>query len=356
MIEGITFDDVLIVPKMSDIESRSDISLRQEFLGLQMDLPIISANMDYVTGSDMAIAMRQNGALGILHRFYKDNGLFTWDIADLVEEKTPIIISLGTRSIEESMRALETLNYKTPLYDGDVDVEGIMPYAVCIDVAHGEHTKVIELIKLIKSKYNDLYIIAGNVATYQGFNRLAQAGADAIKVGIGPGSVCTTREVTGVGVPQLSALMDIDARRSVQYQHVKVIADGGIKNSGDIVKALAAGADVVMLGNLLAGADECPGEVRVAPDNSRWRPYRGQSIFGTNGMKFVPEGIEGWVKEKGPVSEILRKLAGGIRSGMSYVGARNLQELRENVEFIKISQATHIESNTRVSTNYEEGQ
>jgi IMP dehydrogenase len=143
--------------------------------------------------------------------------------------------------------------------------------------------------------------------------------------------------------------MDVkQARDDWYYEGPKIIADGGIKNSGDIVKALAAGADTVMLGHLLAGTDEAPGEVRVAPDNSRWRPYRGQSIFGTNGHKFVPEGIEGWVKEKGPVSEILRKLAGGIRSGMSYVGARNLTELRENVEFIKISQSTHIESNTRV--------
>lgn len=335
MKEGITFDDVLIVPSYSTIESRSVISLRQEFLGLQMELPIISANMDYVTGADMANAMRLNGALGILHRFHATpKHLFA--SAALVN---PLVFSLGTRSIDNSLHILNTLlaNF-------------IIPHAVCIDVAHGEHSKVIGFIRLLKSQYKGLFVIAGNVATNVGYRRLWDAGADAIKVGIGPGSVCTTREVTGVGVPQLSAIMDIASVRS--NTGPPIIADGGIKNSGDIVKALAAGADLVMLGNLLAGANEAPGEVRVAPDNSRWRPYRGQSIFGTNEEKYVPEGIEGWVKEKGPVSEILRKLAGGIRSGMSYVGAYNLSELRENVEFIRISQSTHIESNTRVLTNF----
>jgi IMP dehydrogenase len=134
-----------------------------------------------------------------------------------------------------------------------------------------------------------------------------------------------------------------------EYGGPPIIADGGIKNSGDIVKALAAGADVVMLGSLLAGADECPGELRVAPDNSRWRPFRGQSIFGSNASKYAPEGIEGWVPEKGPVSEILRTLAGGMRSGFSYVGARNISELQAKAKFIEVSAGTRIESSTRVA-------
>lgn len=351
MREFLTFDDVLIAPSYSDIDSRSEISLHQNFLGLDLELPIISANMDYVTGGKMANEMRQNGALGILHRFYAD---YDEQISDILKyhipiTKTPLIISLGTRNHEESLALLDKIRRNRT------------PHAICIDVAHGEHSKVISLIPKIKDMFSDYayhgyvpYIIAGNVATYDGFLRLAQAGADAVKIGIGPGSVCTTREVTGVGVPQLSAIMDIVEKRGslydgMRYPDVKLIADGGIKNSGDIVKALAAGADVVMLGSLLAGSPECPGEVRVAPDNSRWRPYRGQSIFGTNGLKFVPEGISGWVREKPPVAETLAKLAGGIRSGMSYVGARNLGELRENVEFIKISQSTHIESSTRIS-------
>lgn len=336
MREGITFDDVLIVPSYSDIDSRSEISLAQEFLGLQLDIPILSANMDYVTGSVMANAMRQNGALGILHRFYPPDGLEL----DLENLWSPAIISVGTRDIQESLNLVRKLHKFYGLF------------AICVDVAHGEHKKALQLTRSIKATFG-LPVIAGNVATATGYLRLAEAGADAIKVGIGPGSVCTTREVTGVGIPQLSAIMDINEARKSRYNDTRqgpaIIADGGIKTSGDIVKALGAGADVVMLGSLLAGSPECPGEVRVAPDNSRWRPYRGQSIFGVNGDKFVPEGISGWVKEKPPVAQTLAKLSGGIRSGMSYVGARNLTELRENVEFIKISHSTHIESSTRVS-------
>lgn len=358
MRDTLTFDDVLIVPSYSDIETRGDISVAPDFL-FEMSLPIISANMDYVTGAEMAIAMRQNGALGILHRFYKSPAQFTLDLMDLWEEDRdfPVIISLGTRNPKDSLVQLQRVMYPSDYseYADSIEYNGTFPYAVCIDVAHGEHSKVLGLIDNIKNNYPDIKVIAGNVATATGYLRLADAGADAIKVGIGPGSVCTTREVTGVGVPQLSAILDIADARRVRFNDTQkgpyIIADGGIKNSGDIVKALAAGADVVMLGSLLAGSPECPGEVRVAPDNSRWRPYRGQSIFGVNGEKFVPEGISGWVKEKPPVAETLAKLAGGIRSGMSYVGARNLTELRENAEFIKISHSTHYESSTRVQVD-----
>jgi IMP dehydrogenase len=343
MREAFTFDDVLIIPSHSDIDSRSEISLAQNFLGLEMGLPIISANMDYVTGATMSYEMRQNGALGILHRFYPDKESYLRDIFVLGQLHSPIIISVGTRDIKESMISIRNL------YLDNKDMVG-----VCIDIAHGDHKKVVDLINLIKIEFPDLSVIAGNVATGEGFQRLVTAGADAIKVGIGPGSVCTTREVTGVGVPQLSSIMDVyETKMAWGYYATPIIADGGIKNSGDIVKALAAGADLVMLGSLLAGSPECPGSVRVAPDNSRWRPYRGQSIFGVNGAKFVPEGISGWVQEKPPVAQTLAKLAGGIRSGMSYVGARNLPELRENAEFIKISHSTHYESGTRVATQLE---
>lgn len=342
MREGLTFDDVLIVPSYSDIPSRSEISLVQNFLDLKLKLPILSANMDYVTGGEMMQAMHANGGLGILHRFYVDGFAGLMTEINRTDGKTPILFSVGTRDFKISLQVISAITSGYAWLG--------VPIIVCIDVAHGEHSKVVNLITEIKIQYPDLKIIAGNVATGLGYRRLAEAGADAIKVGIGPGSVCTTREVTGVGVPQLTALMEINEARKSWYNYgPAIIADGGIKTSGDIVKALAAGSDVVMLGNLLAGSPECPGEVRVGPDNSRWRPYRGQSIFGVNGDKFVPEGISGWIKEKPPVAETLSRLAGGIRSGMSYVGARNLTELRENVEFIKVSQATHIESGTRVS-------
>jgi IMP dehydrogenase len=331
--ETLTFDDVLIEPNYSDIVTRSHIDLSQnDFLGLRLFLPIISANMDYVTDWLMSMHMWHNGGLGILHRFKP------WDeqvksIQSSNATKTPVFISVGTRDRAEALHHISTMfDYLN---------------GVCVDIAHGHHEQARYLIQDIKAFNPDLWVIAGNIATEDGFRYLADAGADAIKVGIGPGSVCTTREVTGVGVPQFTA---IQRAVNVQqdYPDVKIIADGGIKNSGDIVKALAIGADVVMLGSLLAGADECPGEVRVAPDNSRWRPYRGQSIFGTNGSKYTPEGIEGWVKEKGPVEDILKQLAGGIRSGMSYVGARNLDELRAKARFIRVSPYASLESGTRV--------
>lgn len=336
----LTFDDVLIAPQFSDINSRSDISLNTTFLDYDLELPIISANMDFVTDYSMAVAMLQNGAFYVLNRFeLVEETVDSIDV--MLMSGLPISISVGTRDGYE-----EVLKYLGPFgVDSVID-----KVTVTVDVAHGHHKRVIDMIKLLKGA-GFSRVIAGNIATPEGALALIAAGADAIKVGIGPGSVCTTREITGVGVPQLSAIQAVSEVLNDAGSGVQLIADGGIKNSGDIVKALAAGADVVMLGSLLAGATECPGETRTAPDNSRWKPYRGQSIFGTNESKYVPEGIEGWVKEKGPVSEILRKLAGGMRSGFSYVGARNIKELQERAKFIEISNGTVLESTTRIATD-----
>lgn len=339
----LTFDDVLIAPQYSDIDSRSEISLDQDFLGYNLKLPIISAAMDYVTGYDMADAMIENGAFYVMNRYMDSEVLIDYIDSFMFKKDFPISISVGTRDGYS-----EVLKYVRPFgFNNIIDV-----LTINIDVAHGHHKKVIDLVIQLKA-LGYPRVIAGNVATYEGALALIAAGADAIKVGIGPGSVCTTREVTGIGVPQLTAIQEAarairDTASQINYRPVYLIADGGIKNSGDIVKALAAGADVVMIGSLLAGAEECPGETRVAPDNSRWRPYRGQAVHGTNESKYMPEGIEGWVREKGPVSEILRKLAGGMRSGFSYVGARNIKELQERAKFIEISSGTILESGTRV--------
>lgn len=332
-----TFDDVLIAPSFSDIESRESISTETDFLGLKLQVPIISANMDFVTGSRMATAMWAAGGLGIIHRFCP------WEAQQDNVHKSigPITLSVGTRNLEETLNRVKWLNY----YWGKIGEE--QPVIVCIDVAHGHHEKVLSLIQKIKLHYPDFYVIAGNVATAEGALFLQDAGADAIKVGIGPGSVCTTRIVTGVGVPQLSAVADI--ADAIKPYGIPIIADGGIKSSGDIVKALAAGATVVMLGSLLAGATECPGEVIETGDGRKLRRYRGQSIFGVNGEKYTKEGVSGYVPEKGPVADVLKQLVGGIKSGMSYVGANTLEELRVKTVFIPVSGNTLAENQPSVA-------
>lgn len=333
MKEYLTFDDVLIAPSYSEIETRETINTTPYFLNLGMTVPIISANMDYVTGSDMAIAMWEAGGLGILNRFMP--------LVDqleagrkITEGNAPLFISVGIRDYP-----MTTI---TDFYD-------LFPHmGVCIDVAHGDHGKVVTLTRTIKSKWPKMKVIAGNVATVDGFRHLAQAGADAIKVGIGPGSVCTTRVVTGVGVPQLSAILEIAARRNDSYPTTAIIADGGIKNSGDIAKAIGAGADVVMLGHLLAGTTEAPGAIIQAGDGRAYKPYRGQSIFGTNGLREVPEGISGFVEEKGPVGQVVKRLNGGLKSAMSYVGANSIREFQNTCEFIKVTPMSLTENGTRV--------
>lgn len=323
----ITFDDVLIKPAHSDIVNReAEIDISVDFLGKRI-APIISSNMDYVTGSDMLYAMQNSGALGILNRFEP----LVQQITEMIGNIRPLYISVGIRDFTDTISR----------------IKAFAPDGVCIDVAHGDHIKVIDLIEEIKAQGN-YKIIAGNVATTEGFYNLAKAGADAIKVGIGPGSVCTTREVTGCGVPQLSAIIECAAERNRYFPNTLIIADGGINSSGDIVKALAAGADAVMLGKLLAGHDECPGEKIVHADGRAFKAYRGQSMLGANGSRYAPEGISGYVPARGPVAQTIKTLIGGIRSGFSYVGARNIQELRDNTVFQLISSATKHENNTRV--------
>jgi IMP dehydrogenase len=241
---------------------------------------------------------------------------------------------------------------------------------VVVDTAHGHSKHVLEAVTRIKKLSNAVQVVAGNVATAAGTQALIDAGADAIKVGIGPGSICTTRMIAGVGVPQLTAIMDsVEAARKT---NTPVIADGGIKYSGDLAKALAAGADVVMVGSLLAGTDETPGETFLFQGRS-YKSYRGMGSVGAmargsadryfqqdikDNLKLVPEGIEGQVPYKGPVASVLHQLAGGLRAAMGYVGARNLDELHEKAEFVRISSAGLRESHvhdvtiTRESPNY----
>lgn len=330
----LTFDDVLLVPNYSEIKSRETININQLFLGYKLGVPILSSNMDLVTGARMAVAMWNAGGLGILHRFYPSYETEQIDIFSLISSKVPVAFSVGIRDKDATLWKIGYVN------------NNAIKYIVTIDVAHGHHEQVGDMIYTIKSKFPNATIIAGNVATWAGYSYLSQAGADAVKVGIGPGSACTTRVVTGFGYPQFSAILDISSQRDKNSP--PIISDGGIKCSGDIVKALAAGADVVMIGNLLAGTQETPGEVFETIDGHRFRQYRGQSIFGANGERYVKEGVSGFVEEKGPVQNVINSLAGGIRSGLSYVGANNLSELREKAQFIRVSPHTIHESNHRL--------
>jgi len=333
---ALTFDDVLIAPGYSEISSRSEIDIGTRFLGTDFKIPIISSNMDYITEYQMAVSMWENGGFYSLHRFMEEGKLYEIvDSLNLRPELMLISLSVGVRNWQDEIKKIQHILQFT----GNI----LERLVVCVDVAHGHHRNVADMVKRLKDM-GIPRVIAGNVATPEGYIFLAEAGADAIKVGIGPGSVCTTREITGVGVPQLSAIMEC---ASVQGE-AAIISDGGCKNSGDIVKAIAAGADMVMIGSLLAGTDEAPGERRKDPDGNVWAPYRGQSIFGVNASHYTPEGISGWVEAKGPLERTLNALAGGIRSGLSYVGARNIEEFRSKVEFVQVTQATHIESGTRV--------
>lgn len=316
---GYSFDDVLLVPRKGILHRREDADISTRLSkGFDLDIPIISAPMSSVTDHRMANAMQDAGGIGILHRFYESD-----------DEQLEAFLS-----IPQPRRVGVAVGLKTNL--GHINtLSEFGCQLLCLDVAHGDNNSVLLAVENLKLTFPHIDLIVGNVATPDGTNRLCDAGADAIKVGIGPGAVCTTREVTGFGVPQLTAI-EWCANMARGYD-VPIIADGGIKNSGDIVKALAAGADSVMLGRLLAGSDEAPypGE------------YFGMASKRVNGHN-APEGIDGTVERTGPVAETLKQLTWGLKSGISYAGATNLEELRFQAEFMSISSGTYIESGTRL--------
>ena len=475
--EGLTFDDLLLVPGPSEILP-NEVSLKTNLTKkIKLNIPLMSASMDTVTESKMAIAMARQGGIGIIHKNmsieeqakevdrvkrsehgvitdpfylkpenilkealeimanYKISGVPIVDdqmvlkgiltnrdvrfqndenvkIDDIMTKKGLIVGHVGI-SMEDAVKKMESGKVeKLPIVDDDFKLKGLITIkdiekskqypdsardehdrllvgaavgitrdmmdridalarakvdVVTVDTAHGHSKGVISAIKKIKEKYPNLQLIAGNVATGEATKDLIEAGVDAVKVGIGPGSICTTRVVTGVGVPQISAI--IDCVKAAREYNIPIIADGGIKYSGDITKALACGASVIMAGSLFAGTEESPGETIVF-EGKQYKEYRGMGslaamksgssdrYFQNDTKKFVPEGVEGRVALKGYVGDVIYQLLGGLRSGMGYVGAENLKELEEKSKFIKISPATLVENHphdiqiTRESPNY----
>ncbi|MBY0596518.1 IMP dehydrogenase [Bacillus bingmayongensis] len=477
--EGLTFDDVLLVPAKSDVLPR-EVSVKTVLSeSLQLNIPLISAGMDTVTEADMAIAMARQGGLGIIHKNmsieqqaeqvdkvkrsesgvisdpffltpehqvydaehlmgkYRISGVpivnnldeqklvgiitnrdmrfiqdYSIKISDVMTKEQLITAPVGT-TLEEAEKILQKYKIeKLPLVDNNgvlqglitiKDIEKVIEFpnsakdkqgrllvgaavgvtadamlridalvkanvdVIVLDTAHGHHKNVADKVKEIRAKYPTLNIIAGNVATAEATRALIEAGANVIKVGIGPGSICTTRVVAGVGVPQLTAVYD--CATEARKHGIPVIADGGIKYSGDMVKALAAGAHVVMLGSMFAGVAESPGETEIY-QGRQFKVYRGMGSVGAmekgskdryfqeGNKKLVPEGIEGRVPYKGPLADTVHQLVGGLRSGMGYCGAQDLEFLRENAQFIRMSGAGLRESHphhvqiTKEAPNY----
>lgn len=474
--EGLTFDDVLLVPQASDVIP-SQVSLKTTLTkGLELNIPLMSAAMDTVTESRLAIAMAREGGIGMIHKNmsiedqalhvdkvkrsehgvitdpfflepenlvkeatalmakYKISGVpitkngklvgiltnrdlrfesnFDQPIENIMTKDNLITAPIGT-SLEEAQKILGKHRIeKLPLVDKEGNLKGLITIkdiekaiqypnsakdangrllvgaavgiaantlervaalvdakvdVVTIDTAHGHSKNVIDVVKKIRAKYPNLPIIAGNVATADATEALIDAGADVVKVGIGPGSICTTRIVAGIGVPQLTAIIDCAERADKLGK--RIIADGGIKYSGDITKALGGGASAVMIGSLFAGTLESPGEIEIYQGRS-FKVYRGMGslsamangskdrYFQENARKLVPEGVEGRVPYRGPVSEIIFQMCGGIRSGMGYCGMKTIDDLRTKSQFIKITNATLIESHphdisiTKESPNY----
>ena len=330
---ALSFDDVLLVPQYSEIKSRKDIEIRQELRAVgDFSLPIISSPMDTITGEDMVCAMDTSGGLGILHRYNSidEQAKMAMDIAS-GNHVVGAAIGIGEDCIERALTLARA---------------GVS--FLCIDVAHGHHSKLrYTLASLREEVGEDIHIMAGNVATLEAFNDLADWGADSIRVGIGGGSICSTRIQTGHGMPTLQSVMDC----AQSDRDATLIADGGIRTSGDIVKALAAGADFVMLGSLLAGTDETPGQV-MHTKNGREKVYRGMASKEAQrdwrNRVSSNEGISHTVSLKGPVKHVLDELRTGIRSGISYSGADSVLSLQSRATFIRQTQSGQVESSTHI--------
>ena len=327
---GLTFDDVLIKPNYSEVHPAKVDTTTKVSKNIKLDIPLVSSPMDTVTEAEMAIALAKHGGIGIIHR-----NLSIKEEAKEVEKVKEKGLKVGAAVGVFDQKRVEAL------VNAGADL-------IVIDTAHGHSKDVIESLKIYKKMY-DVDIMAGNIATKEGAIALIENGADSLRVGIGPGSACLTRKVSGVGVPQLYAVASV-ADVANEYD-IPVVADGGIKTSGDVVKAIVAGADCVMIGNLFAGTDESPGEI-IIEKGKKFKKYRGMGSEEVvkrldRYSKLVPEGIVGLVPYKGTVEDVIRKLVGGLKTGMGYVGAGNIKELKLKGRFIRVTSLGERENRPR---------
>jgi len=334
--EALTFDDVTLVPRYSEIlpsEVNTEISLTNS---LKLKIPVLSSAMDTITESKMAIGIAKVGGMGIIHRNLDIKKQIN-EIKKVKKHKLLVGAAVGA--------GLNEFKRSEAIIKEGVDM-------IVVDTAHGHSKKVAEIIKFIKKiNIKKIALCAGNIATAEAAKFLVNLGVDIVKVGIGPGSICTTRLVAGIGVPQLSAILSV--RKGLKNKNIKIISDGGIKYSGDLTKAFAAGADAVMIGSLFAGTDEAPGKL-IKMNGKLYKNFRGMGSIGAMNKgsadryfqssqkdfsKYVPEGVEGFAKYKGDVGSIIYKLVGGLKSSMGYLGSKDVYNLRNKANFVKITKA-----------------
>lgn len=334
---GLTFDDVYLIPQYTTCTSRSDLDTSVEFGKFKLRIPIVSANMDTVTEAEMAIAMWRNGGIGAIHRFMtpKDAAL---EYRKVRKANCDAFVSVGVKE-EDIERAIMLHKEGATLF--------------IVDVAHGHSAQMRHMLSIMRKTFGTkIYIVAGNIATAIAVHDLAQWGADCVKVGVGGGSCCKTRVVTGHGVPMFSCL--VDCSDAADKAGVQVIADGGIRSSGDIVKSIAAGADMVMLGSMLSGTDQTPGDI-VFYDGKKYKNFRGMASLSAMESRPsdrknmpAPEGVSGKVLARGCISKILIESASGLQSGMSYSGASSLTELAAKAKWSTQTFNGILEGNPRV--------
>jgi IMP dehydrogenase len=319
--QSLTYDDISLIPtQVSRIKSRNEASTNCSFLGMKLNVPIISSPMDSVTGIEMAKELSKLGCLGILNRF--DSSLDS-----ILNSKNSKGIKAVSIALNTDLNTIEKIAEKK--------------YLICIDTANANNKEVLKKTEMIKKKF-DVKVIVGNIAHGGSLDQLENAGADAVRVGIGSGSVCTTSIQTGIGIGQVSSLLNIYYSRMHKKLKIKIIADGGIKSSGDVAKAIALGADIIMLGRMLSGTRETPGEV-IKYNGQLWKKYRGSASFGVKMRNEFIEGEETMVAYKGTVKNVIDGISDGLKSSMSYMNCFSLDELRKIETFAILSNSSYLE-------------